>query len=94
MLLSQRITRLTGLIVGDLKKSQALADFDSFTADRNDIVHGRGKVHIDGEGEWFLTLETVDRAGFAVRNIDRAEAEIFTKRLKVSVDRLATALTA
>jgi hypothetical protein len=93
MLLSQRITKLVALIDGQPKKRRALESFELQIGDRNAIVHGSGKVFVDGNGQWLLTLHAVDRAGPIHQHILQDDAEQRARQLKSVVDRLAAAFS-
>ena len=94
MLLGQRIARLTTTIKDQPKKSAALEQFQLLADDRNSIVHGVGKVFVDGVGQWLLTLEVTGRSGSSRQHITRDEAEKRANRLKSVVDRLSAAFPA
>ena len=91
MLLSQRIARLIVLVKDQPKKMAALEQFQRQANDRNSIVHGAGKVFVDAEGRWLLSLELLDRSGPGRHQIMQDEAEVRARLLKSSVDRLAAA---
>lgn len=92
MLLSQRLSRLEGMIKSDAKKITALEGFKLEIDDRNAIVHGAGKVTVDEEGRWCLALHVLDRSGRNQLHISQAESEERARRLKSAVDRLRSAL--
>lgn len=94
LLLSQRISRLSGLVEKQPKQASALKDFERHIDDRNVIVHGSGKVYVDGQGQWLLTLRALNRSGSIQKHVAQADAEQRVRDLKATVDRLATAFRA
>ena len=94
LLTSQRITRLTTLVEGNKRQSDALRIFGDLAKDRNSIVHGSGKIHLDRDGKWLLTLELIDRNGTITSAVSQADTEKRDQELKTAVDRLAAAFCA
>lgn len=94
LLLSQRISRLSGLVENQPKQAGALKDFECQIGDRNVIVHGVGKVYVDGQGQWLLTLHALDRSGVIQSHISQIEAEQRVRDLKAAVSRLSAAFPA
>ena len=91
MVLSQRIARVSSEAQGCEAKTTAIADFVQLTRDRNAIVHGLGRVLLDRDGTWLLTLETIDKSGIQKIAITQADAEAKDHELKLVVDKLAAA---
>lgn len=92
MLLSQRISRLSAMLGDQPKATVALDQFQQLSSHRNAVVHGSGKVFVDVEGKWLLTLELLDRSGASRLQLVKDEAEAHAKLLKATVDRLSAAL--
>ena len=91
LVFSQRVGRLAALIEGDQKQSAAVKDFQLQTSDRNVIVHGVGKVYVDGQGRWMLTLHALDRSGSTQHHVLQAWAEQRARDLTSAVQRLSAA---
>ena len=94
MVLCQRIARVSSEAQNCETKTTAITDFVKLTRDRNAIVHGSGRVLLDRDGSWVLTLETVDKSGIHKLAITQADAVAKDRDLKAAVDRLATAFPA
>ena len=91
MLLSQRITRLSAASQGAPRKQAALDKFRELASLRNAIVHGAGKVYLDAEGRWLLTMRTFDRSGPSAISLSQEQADKNYDDLKKVVQRLSAA---